>query len=368
MKKVTVLKEIKKGEDRVVITPEDVKLFVEDGFEIFCEHNAGLKSGFPDEQYSDSGAKIVSTETAWNCSDYIIKLKAPEPKEYKYLRNNLHIGAFFHLEDDTILAEELCKYKLTAYSYEFFKTSDNIYPISIPQSEISGKMAVIYGAYYLQNHLGGRGILLADTIGVTLPKVVIVGYGNAGSAAAKTAAALGLNVVVLGTNKEKLRKFNSLFPSNVRCLVNSSEVIEREVIDADLVIGTILISTYDTPAMIDEDVVKQMKPGSAIVDITCGYGKGYLPTFKKFTTHSSPFYKVHGVLHCKIDGFPASVAITASTALSKQITPYLINLGNSIYSEELEDRISDAGKVVENKNIVSDIVIDNFELIDKDKK
>jgi alanine dehydrogenase len=150
------------------------------------------------------------------------------------------------LENDPQLAEELCRSKLTAYSYEFLKTNSGIFPVSIPQSEMSGKMAVIYGAYYLQSHMGGTGILLADTIGAPKPKVVVIGYGNAGSSAIKCALALGLEVVVIGTNPEKLRKFKAMIPSDVKTYINSREVIEREVADADLVIGTILISTYNT--------------------------------------------------------------------------------------------------------------------------
>lgn len=367
-KQIAIIKEKGRTEKRVVIIPCEVKRLTEAGFEVFVESGCGLGARFSDDDYAAASGKVVDTETAWKSSPFVVKLKAPQKSEYRFFRTDLHLCCFFHLENDPQLAEKLCRSKMTAYSYEFLETDSGIFPISIPQSEMSGKMAVIYGAYHLQSHMGGSGILLADTIGVAKPKVVVIGYGNAGSGAVKCALALGLEVVVIGTNPEKLRKFRAMIPSDVKTYINSKEVIEREVVNADLVIGTILVSTYNTPPMIDESIVIKMKPGSMIVDVTCGYGTGYLPTFHKFSNHMEPTYKVHGVLHCKIDSLPSSVKVTASQALSYQIAPYLIHIGNTVFGEIQNNRLVDSCKIVENGQILSKIVLDNFTLMNTENR
>jgi alanine dehydrogenase len=362
-KSISIVKERRIGENRVLLFPKEVKLLIESGYDVFIEQDAGVGSGVSNEDYISTGAKIVNRERAWTCSHMVAKLKGPVEEEYRYFHKKQHLCAFFHLEDSPKLADELCRAGVTAYSYELLKVDQSIFPISIPQSEISGKLAVIYGAYHLQQHLGGLGILLVDTIGVPKPKVVVIGYGNSGGAAIKTSLCLGLEVVVIGTNREKLRRFRTMLPSNVKCYLNTPEVIEREIMEADLVIGTILISTYDTPSIISEDLVKKMKKGSMIIDVTCGYGSGYLATFDKLTYHKSPTYVKHGVLHCKIDSLPASVPVTASQALSFQIAPYLIHIGDCIYGYEREDTTLFSSKIVSDGIILSDIVNNNHKLI-----
>jgi alanine dehydrogenase len=173
--------------------------------------------------------------------------------------------------------------------------------------------------------------------------VLVIGYGNVGGAAARTAHALGAQVTVLGTNPERLRRFQATLPG-VTCRLNSREMLEREVPAADLVIGAILISTYDTEPMIGEDLVSRMRPGSVIVDVTAGYGAGYLPTFDRLTTLPDPVYERFGVLHCKIDAFPAAVPRTATRAVGPVIVPYLIALGRAIY-DGTPDPVSAAGRI-----------------------
>lgn len=242
-------------------------------------------------------------------------------------------------------------FEIVSYSFEFFRTPDGIFPLSVPSSEVSGKLAVLYGAYHLQKHLGGRGVLLADVVGVERPRVLVIGHGNAGGAAARLAHALGADVVVLGTNRERLRRFQAGVPSTVECHLNSPEILAREVPRSDLVIGAILISSYDTEAMIDEGLVRHMRPGSVIVDVTCGYGSGYLPTFDRETTHLAPVYERFGVLHCKIDALPSSVPVTVARAVAPVRAPYLIALGRAIF-EGIEDPVSEAGKITEKGRVV----------------
>ncbi|HKR50418.1 MAG TPA: NAD(P)-dependent oxidoreductase [Pseudonocardiaceae bacterium] len=329
-KRVSVLKETRAGEKRVIILPDQVREFAEAGFIVLVEESAGINTGAGNDEYERAGAKIVSTQSAWQDSDFVLKYKAPGEAEYQYLRPGLQLGAFFHAEGNLALTRALLSTRTTSYAYEFFCTPEGIFPLAVPDSEISGKLAILYAAYHLQSHLGGRGLLLAYVPGVPRPRVVVIGYGNAGAAAARTAHDLGADVVVLGTNRERLRRFQALMPG-VRCVHNTPAVLEREVLRADVVVGAILVSTYDTPPMIDEDLVRRMRPGAMIVDVTVGYGSGYLPTFDRQTTHVEPVYERFGVLHCKIDAMPGSVPLTASRAVSPLITPYLIELGNAIY-------------------------------------
>lgn len=335
IRRVSILKETRAGEKRVILLPAQVQQFVDAGYDVLVEAGAGENTGAPDEDYKSAGAQITSTEEAWRGSDLVLKYKAPGPHEYQYLRDGLHLGAFFHAEGNPGLTRALLESGTHAYAYEFFRTPDGVFPLAVPDSEISGKLAVLFAAYHLQSHLGGRGVLLADMPHVTPPRVVVIGYGNAGAAAARTARALGADVVVLGTNRERLRRFEASLPG-VTCLLNTPETLEREVLRADLVVGAILISTYDTPAMIDEELVRRMKRGSMIVDVTVGYGSGYLPTFDRQTTHESPVYERFGVLHCKIDAMPGSVPYTASRAVSPLIAPYLIRLGEAVHTGETD--------------------------------
>ena len=346
-KSISLLKETRLGERRVLLVPNQIPPLRMAGFEVFVERDAGVGIGYSDNDYRAVGANIVGPEDAWYRSPFAVKYRAPTPAEFKFLHKGLYLGAIYHAEGDKSLVQVLCESGITAYSYEFFQTPDGIFPLSVPGSEIAGKLAVLYGAYSLQNHTGGAGILLSHVVGVQPPKVVIIGHGNAGGAAARLAIAMGAEVVVLGTSPERLRRFQATVPPSVKCYLTSSKVLEEELPTADLVIGAILISTYDTPTLIGETLVKRMKKGSVIIDITCGYGAGYLPTFPHFTTFEEPMVERFGVLHCKIDILPSAVPKTASEAISHVITPYLIALGNSLFDPSVHDPVSAAGKIIE---------------------
>ena len=351
-KSVSIIKEKKSGENRVILTPKQVKLFADAGYQVFVEKGAGAGVGISDTEYQAQGAEIVDTATAWTASDFILKYKPPVDDEFQYLSEGKTLCAVFHAEGNKELVQKLLDTKCTAYSYEFFRTPEGIFPLSVASSEIAGKVAVIYGAYPLQSHLGGSGVLLAPVVNVIPPKVLIIGHGNSGGAAARLAAAMGAQVTVLGTNRERLRAFQATMPSGTRCLVNSHEVLEQEIADADLVIGAILISTYDTPAMLDEEMVKKMKKGSMVVDVTAGYGSGYMPSFDRSTTFENPVYEKFGVLHCKIDVLPLAYATTTVSAMSQHLASYLIELGEAVYDPATRNPTSEAGKIVENGEII----------------
>ena len=351
MKSIAILRETRSGERRVILKPAQVRLVHEAGFGVLVEHAAGVGLAISDREYQQAGAEIVSTDTAWTASPLVLKYKAPLPPEFDYFGPNLHLGAYLHAEGNPALTMALCRADVTAYSYELFRTPDAIFPMSVASSEIAGKMAVLYAAYHLQAHLGGAGVLLAGMPGIRPPKVVVIGYGSVGGAAVRLAAAMGAEVVVLGTNPTRLRRFAATVPASVRCLVSTPEVLARELPDADVVIGAILISTYDTPPIVTESLVQCMKCGAVLVDVTCGYGVGYLPTCDRFTTHREPTVDRYGVLHIKIKTLPESVPVTTNEAVSSLIAPYLVTMAHAVYGEAV-DPVSAAGKVTESGEVV----------------
>lgn len=360
---IAIIKEKNVGERRVILLPSEIGLFINLGYEVFVEENAGLCVGMSNDDYIKCGATILTASEIWRSSPFIVKYKAPNEQEYHFLREGTHLCALFHAEGNIKLVNELCKRNLTAYSYEFFKTKDNIFPLAVVGGEIAGKMAVIYGIYHLQASFGGSGVLMMDIYGAKKGKAIVIGYGNVGSAAIKTLIALGNDVIVFGTNKGRLAKFQRLFGNSIECKIYEPTTFEQELQDADLVIGAILISTFDTPSILGESALKKMKKGSMIIDVTCGYGnKGYMSTFEKTTNFKEPVYIKEGVLHCKIDILPSNVPITTSQAFSRNVAPYLVKLGDAIYDNKF-DEVSSMGKIIENGQIVNSIVNENINLI-----
>jgi alanine dehydrogenase len=355
-RRIGLVRETRPDEARALLLPNEVGQLREASLEVLVERGFGERAGVADEGYRAAGAQLVSRDQAWGASTLVAKYKAPTPEEYRFLRPDMTLAAFLHAEGDPGLAGVLCEVGTTAYSYELFRGSDGGFPISVVNSEISGKLAVLYGAYHLQSHLGGSGVLMADVVGAPPARVVVIGHGNAGGAAARTALALGADVVVLGTDPERLRRFQGTVPSSVRCLLSSPEIVAQEVPRADVVIGAVLISTHETPPVVPASVVAQMRPGSVIVDVTCGYGPGYLPTFDRCTIQSAPMFERHGVLHCKLDGMPAAVPRTATAAFSPHVAPYLVRLARDVY-EGVPDLTSRAGLVAHRGRLVHPEVI-----------
>lgn len=350
-KEIYILKETNPNEKRVILLPEEVKTLIKNNFITYVGTGAGKYLGIKDSDYESVGAKIITNKEIWDNGNYIVKYKAPNKEEYNYFKENIILCAFFHAEGNLELTKKIYDSKMTAYSYELFETHDGIFPLNMASSEIAGKMAIIQAAYHLQTHQGGSGILLADVISVNKPKVVVIGYGNAGSAAINTAIALGCHVVVFGSNKERLRKFSTSLPSTVKTHILTKELLKEEVSNADVVIGALRISTFDTEEIMTEEIVRTMKKGSIIVDLTCGYGKGYMPTFDKQTDFKNTSYTKYGVLHIKNPMLPSSVPITTNTAVSRLIVPYLITLGEFIFNK-ISDDISERGKIIAKGKII----------------
>lgn len=360
-KSVSVLKETRNGEKRVILLPKEVGEFSKAGYQVFVETGAGQLSGYSDETYRDVGAEIVNGKDAWHASDVVLKYKAPGPEEYCFFRPELHLACFMHAEGNLGMTEKMRASGMSGYALEFFETPSGTFPVPVSDNEISGKLAIQLAAYHLQSHMGGNGVLLSGAPGAPTPKVVVIGYGNAGGAAARLAAAMGADVTVFGTRWEGLRQFQASVPGNVNCQINTPEAFRSAILEADVVVGAILISTHDTPVMLSEDLVKQMKPGSVIVDVTCGYGSGYMPSFDKLTTYDAPFYERHGVLHCKIDAMPASVPRTAAHATSYNVWRNLLAFADGIYSDD-EDPTARAGCVVRDYEFIHSEVLRHIEL------
>ena len=362
---VSILRETRDSDRRVILLPDGVQQFVDSGFKAYVETGAGAGLGASDTDYASAGATIVSTGEAWTVSPYVLKYKCPSVEERQYLRRPLHIAAHFYPGENYELTQHLKTHNVTAYSYEYFQADDGSFPLMTTDSEIAGKLAILFGARQLLTSQGGLGIMLASIPGVKPPKVVVIGHGNAGGAAARTAAALGNEVVVFGRNVESLRRFAATVPPSVRCLVIDPDSLAREIPDADLVVGAILISTYDTPTMVSEDLVRQMKAGSVIIDVTCGYGRGYLPTAHSLTRLGAPPYQVHGVWHYKDPVMPTQVHRTSATAASSNHARHLVNLGRSIFDDGFVDGPSQRAKFTDRGQIVHPDVISDFALIEQ---
>lgn len=348
--KVSVIRERREGEHRVILTPREVARFCDAGFALFVEQGAGLGVGYDDADYIEAGAEVVSREEAWD-SSLVLKYKPPLPEEWRFLRPDMHLGAIFHAEGDPKLVEVLLQSGVTAYSYEFFQTEAGDFPLAAPGGEIAGRMAVMYGAYHLQRHLGGSGVLLMGATGARKAKVVIIGYGNVGRASSELAHMMGADVVILIRSQEGLARVGQSADGKVRIEICSRENLRRELIDTDLLIGAILISTYDTSPIVDDELVQLMPKGSMIVDVTCGYGSGYLPSFDRPTDFNHPVYEKHGVLHCKIDRLPAAVPVTTTEAYATNAFPHLLQLAEAVRGGRSAP-IAMAGKIVSQGEIV----------------
>lgn len=344
----------------MIIVPGDVRHFVGRGLGVAVERGAGAGVGCADSDYEAAGAAIVEVGRGWD-SPVVFKYKAPIAAEYGHFRRDLSLGAIFHAEGDLDLVRALQSGGVTAYSYEFFRERDGSFPLASAGGEIAGKMAILYGAYHLQSHLGGAGLMLGSVPGLSPPNVLVIGHGNVGGAAARVAAALGASVTVLGRRRHALRAFAATVPGSVRCEVGTPELLDELVPASHLVVGAILESTWDTPPLVGLDLVERMPAGAVLIDATAGYGGGYLPSFDRATTPSSPTFERFGVLHCKLDALPGLVPVTAAHALSAVAAPYLARLAETIVRGGADDP-SAAGRIVASGEVVHPVVERHVEM------
>ena len=324
---IGVPKEIKPDEYRVALTPAGTEALTAAGHKVLIEADAGLGSGFTDDFYAAAGAEMPgSADDIWSRAEMILKVKEPIEPEWPQLRNGQVLFTYLHLASSLRLTEALCASRAVAIAYETVELPDRELPLLTPMSEVAGRMAVQEGAKYLERHSGGRGVLLGGVPGVLPGKVVILGGGVVGMNAAMMAAGLGATVAILDVSLRRLRYLEGIMPANVNLLFSTRYAIRKQIRDADLVIGAVLLHGAKAPSLIVKDDLKTMKPGSVIVDVAVDQG-GCVDTIRP-TTHGDPIYTVNGVIHYGVANMPGGVPRTSTLALTNATLPYALMLAD----------------------------------------
>ena len=332
-----VVKELKEGENRVALTPDVVGMLKDYGLTTIIESNAGIMSGFSDDDYIKNGATIVkSAKDVWENSKLIVKVKEPQKSEFQYFRPDLAIFSYLHLAVENELTVELLKNKVTAIASESVETPNGNLPLLTPMSEVAGRVAIQIGANLLEIRNGGSGVLLSGVPGVQPGKVAIVGAGVVGQNAAQVAIGMGADVSVFDIDPQKLVKLDSIYGSSIKTHYCNPTKLLNELPKADLLIASVLVHSRIAPKTIKEEVVKKMKKGSVIVDVAIDQG-GNTETIDKTTTFSNPAYEKYGVLHCAIPNLPSAVPKTSSSAYSYAIYPYLKSIGERGLIEAIKE-------------------------------
>ena len=325
--KIGIPKEIKNNENRVGMTPAGVAELVKHGHEVFVQHTAGESSGFADQEYEKMGAKILPTiEDVYQAADMIIKVKEPIESEYNLVKEGQLVFTYFHFACSRALTEAMIKSKGVCLAYETVQLPDRSLPLLTPMSEIAGRMATINGTYYLQKTKGGNGKLICGVPGVKPAKVVVLGGGIVGQAAARVAAGMGADVIITDISLPRLREIAATMPANVNTLYSSSQNVANEIKDADIVVGAVLIPGAKAPHLITRDMLKTMQPGAVLVDVAIDQG-GCFETSHP-TTHSEPVYEVDGVIHYAVANIPGAVPYTSTSALTNATLKYALALAD----------------------------------------
>ncbi len=328
---VGVPKEIKDNEYRVSMTPPGIHQLVEAGHTVLVERGTGDGSYFPDEDFAEAGAKIVSAEEVWSRANMVVKVKEPLPDEYKYLRSDLILFTFLHLAADEALTRAMAASGVTGIAYETVELPNGALPLLTPMSEVAGRMSIQVGAHFLEKKNGGRGKLLGGIPGVRPANVVVIGGGVVGTNAAQMALGLGAHVTLMDINVDRLRALSEFLHGNFTTWMSSPLNIARAVRRADLVIGGVLVKGAKAPKLVTREMVADMKPGSVIVDVAVDQG-GCVETSRP-TTHSNPTFFVDGVLHYCVANMPGAVPRTSTYGLSNATLPYVLKLANLGFEE-----------------------------------
>jgi alanine dehydrogenase len=327
---IGVPKEIKPDEYRVAVTPAGVEQLRRNGHTILVERGAGVGSGIPDEDYQAYGARVVETaQEVFEEADLICKVKEPLAQETAMIRERHVVFTYFHFAASRELTERVLQTGCVAIAYETIEDSRGRLPLLAPMSEVAGKMSIQEGAKYLEKPMEGRGILLGGIPGVEPANVLILGGGIVGSNAARVAAGLGANVVIMDIDLYRLRELAECMPANVITVYSTPDAIRRHLAEADLVIGAVLIPGARCPMLIPRDYLRLMKPGAVIVDVGVDQG-GCCETIRP-TTHSQPTYVVDNVVHYGVTNMPGAVGRTSTFGLTNATMPYLLKLANMGY-------------------------------------
>ena len=352
---IGIPKEIKNNEYRVGATPAGVFEFVKRGHIVYIQSNAGLGSGFTDEDYIEAGAKVLnSIEDVYAIAKMIIKVKEPIEQEYSLVREGQILFTYFHFASSEPLTQAMITSKATCIAYETVELNGTL-PLLTPMSEVAGRMSIQEGAKYLEKPLKGKGILLGGVPGVTPANVIVLGGGVVGTQAAKMAAGLDANVTILDVNLDRLRYLIDVLPKNVVTIFSNEYNIRKLIPTADLIIGAVLIPGAKAPNLISKDMLKDMQKGTVLVDVAVDQG-GCIETCKP-TTHEDPTYVVDGILHYCVANMPGAVPFTSTTALTNATLPYAIKIADLGWKKacELDTALQKGLNITDGKVVYKEI-------------
>lgn len=322
---IGVPKEIKNNENRVALTPAGTMELTKRGHTVCVQQTAGLGSSFPDEEYVEAGAEILpDIESVYAKAEMIMKVKEPIEPEYDLIRKDQLLFTYFHFASHEPLTKAMIKSKAVCLAYETVELPDRSLPLLVPMSEVAGRMSITQGAKYLEKPQKGRGVLLGGVSGVRRGKVMVLGGGVVGTQAAKMAAGLGAQVTILDINLNRLRYLDDVMPANVQTLYSNEYTIRQLILEHDLIVGAVLIPGAKAPKLITRDMLKEMRPGTVLVDVAVDQG-GCMETTQP-TTHADPTYIIDDVLHYCVANMPGAVPATSTLALTNATLPYAIQL------------------------------------------
>jgi alanine dehydrogenase len=331
---IGIPKEVKDNEYRVAATPEGVRELIHAGHQVAVESTAGLGSAIEDDDFRGAGADVLpDADAVFAHADLIVKVKEPQPEEYDRFRQGQLLFTYLHLAADERLTRFLMERSVTSIAYETVQTPDGRLPLLAPMSEIAGRMSPHVGATYLERPRGGRGVLMGGSSGVTPARVVVLGAGMAGSNAAWIAAGMEAEVSIVDRNVERLRFVDQIWRGRIQTMMSSALAVEQLVLEADLVVGAVLVPGAKAPHLVSEELVSRMRAGAVLVDISIDQG-GCFET-SHVTTHSDPVYELHGVVHYCVGNMPGAVPRTSTYALTNVTLPYALAIAN----EGFEDAI-----------------------------
>lgn len=333
--RIAVPREIKNHEYRVALTPAGAHELVTRGHDVFVQAGAGLGSSIPDEDYLAAGAKILATaDEVWDEGQLVLKVKEPIAEEYPRLRAGQTLFTYLHLAADKPLTEALLASGTTAIAYETVQTANGALPLLAPMSEVAGRLAPQVGAYSLMRPSGGRGVLPGGVPGVRPARVVVIGGGVAGLNAATIAVGMGADVEILDTNVDRLRQIDAQFHGRLRTITSNRYALEQSVLEADLVIGAVLVAGAKAPKLVSNELVSRMKPGSVLVDISIDQGGCFEDS--RATTHDDPTYTVHNSVFYCVANMPGAVPNTSTYALTNVTLPYAVALADKGWESALK--------------------------------
>ena len=319
--RIGVVKEIKPDEYRVALTPAGARELLQLGHEVLVETGAGVGSAFSDADYEGVGARLTGVEDVWASADLVLKVKEPLPDEYGRLRDGLVLFTYLHLAADERLTKALIESGATCIAYETVESDDGRLPLLAPMSEVAGRLSAQAGAHFLEKPRGGRGLLLGGVAGVPPARVVVLGGGMVGYNAAVIALGLGAQVRILDKSVDRLRDLEEILSGRVELVYSSSLEVEKSVLEADLVIGAVLIPGARAPKLVTEEMIAGMKENAVVVDVSIDQG-GCFATSRP-TTHSDPVYRVGSVTHYCVSNMPGAVPVTSTFALTNVTLPYV---------------------------------------------